>query len=294
MPDDLVIGFVGLGQMGGPMAANIASAGFKMICFDAAGTEAMKPETAEAAASVHEVAEKADVVFLSLPDGPVVLSVVDDLIAGNGARTVIDLSTVGPEAARAAAAKLAEADITYCDGPVSGGRAGAIAGTVTLIFSGPKTIFERYRDVFDAFTGNPFHVGDGAGQGQALKLLNNFLSATSMAATSEAVIFGLKQGLAMDDILNVVNVSTGRTTASEDKFVKQVATGKFAAGFHAQLLNKDVQLYLDEVKASGTPNSVGKTIGSIWQSGVDSFEPQTDFTRIYEFIRDRDNVPAEG
>jgi len=285
---DRIIGFIGLGQMGGPMAANIAKGGLKLACYDSAGTAALAPEGATACGSIKEVVEQADTVFLSLPNGPIVNQVAEEIAAVANPRTtfVIDLSTTGPDAARQAAKTLAAKNIAFADAPVSGGRSGAIKGTISLIFSGDKARFNDHLDVFNAFCGNPFHVGSEAGQGQALKLVNNFLSATAMAATSEAVVYGLSQGLEMKTILDVVNVSTGANTATKDKFPNRVLTGSFDAGFFAELLNKDVQLYIDNVRKAGTPSDIGETVSAIWQQGIDQFEPNTDFTNIYKFIRD--------
>ena len=287
--EERVIGFIGLGQMGGPMAANIAKAGFKLVCYDSAGTEQMKPKGAIACPSVQAVVEQADTVFLSLPNGPVVNLVAEEIAAVPSPRAnfVIDLSTIGPDAARLAATTLAAKNISFGDAPVSGGRSGAIKGTITLIFSGDKARFDDHMKVFKAFCGNPFHVGDEPGQGQALKLLNNFLSATAMAATAEAIVYGLSQGLDMKTMLDVVNLSTGANTASQDKFPNRVLTGTFDAGFYAELLNKDVQLYIDNVRKAKTPADVGETVSAIWQEGTDQFEPKTDFTNIYKYIRDR-------
>ena len=285
------IGFVGLGQMGAPMAANIAKAGFSVRCFDKAGTEARLPENATAAASLGEIVQSTDTVFLSLPDGKIVNAVAEEIAATRNGRAtvVVDLSTIGPDAARSAATTLKRSGVTYIDAPVSGGRAGAIKGTITLMWAGPKAELDRHRAIADAFCGNPFHVGDEAGQGQAVKLANNFLSGTAMVATSEAVLYGLSQGLDMKTMLDVFNVSTGQNTATSDKFPNRVLTGTFDAGFFAELLNKDVQLYYDNVKKVGTPCKVGAQVAGVWGRCVDAFEPRTDFTRVYEFIRDNDN-----
>lgn len=282
-----IIGFIGLGQMGGPMAANIAKGGAEMICFDKAGTDRRLPSGAKSAANIGEVIQSADTVFLSLPDGPIVNAVASEIAATTNARTkvVIDLSTIGLDAAKSAAATLQETNMTYVDAPVSGGKSGAVAGTITLMWGGPKAELERHKKIIDSFCGNPFHVGDEPGQGQAIKLLNNFLSGTAMAATTEAVLFGQSQGLDMKTILDVVNVSTGMNTATRDKFPKQVVTQKFAAGFFAELLNKDVQLYLQNAKNAGTPIRVGSEVASIWQDCVNQLEPQSDFTLIYDLIR---------
>lgn len=280
------LGFIGLGQMGNPMAANIAKAGFDPLCFDNAGTIERTPEQAKPATSLAQVAAQSDTIFLSLPNGAIVQSVIEQIIDSPDRRTsvIIDLSTTGPKAARTAADTLDKAGIEFIDAPVSGGRAGAIAATVTLIWAGSKAQLDRHSAIIDAFCGNPFHVGEKAGQGQALKLLNNFLSATAMAATSEAILFGLAHGLDMKTMLDVVNVSTGQNTATRDKFPQRILTGTYDAGFFAEHLNKDVQLYINEVHDAATPANVGDTVSEIWQSGTDSFAPGTDFTRIFEFI----------
>lgn len=283
------IGFVGLGQMGGPMAANIAAGGFGLVVFDKAGSETLAPAGTRAAATLDELAIAADSIFLSLPDGEASLEVLGSIgrLAERRVGTVIDLSTTGPEAARAAAEKAGKSGIEYIDAPVSGGQAGARAGTVTLMWSGSEAALEAHRAIAEAFCGNVFHVGPEPGQGQALKLLNNFLSGTAMAATSEAILFGLSQGLEMKTMLEVVNVSTGRNSASLDKFPDRILTGSYDAGFKTALQTKDVSLFLENARAAGTPHRVGSLIAELWRA-CDQSQPDSDFTRIYDFIRDED------
>lgn len=275
--------------MGGPMAANIAKAGYKMVCFDAAGTEALMPEGSTAGTSVADVVKAADTIFLSLPNGPIMQSVAEEIATVDSARAglIIDLSTVGPDASRSAAKRLSLKQIGFGDAPVSGGRAGAIKGSISLMFSGEKSVFDDHFDVLKSFAANPFHVGDEPGLGQTIKMLNNFMSATNMAATSEAVAFGVSQGLDMKMILDVVNVSSGQNSASLDKFVNRVLPETYDAGFFAELLNKDVQLYITNVREAGTASDIGEAVAGVWKEGTESFEPKTDFTNIYKFIRDR-------
>ncbi|MBT7943639.1 MAG: NAD(P)-dependent oxidoreductase, partial [Alphaproteobacteria bacterium] len=226
---------------------------------------------------------------LSLPDGLVSLTVARELAAMQKCSTsvVIDLSTIGLEAAREAGQILGDAGITYIDAPVSGGQAGAKAGTITVMWGGPSGVLERHRDVMMSFCKNLFHVGDEAGQGQAAKLLNNFLSGTAMVATSEAVAFGLSQGLDMKKLLDVVNVSTGQNTATSDKFPNRILTGTYDAGFKTALLTKDVQLFLDNAKAAGTPVEIAETVVDLWRRCNEAL-PDSDFTRIYEFVTGKD------
>ena len=281
-------GFAGLGQMGGPMAANIVAAGFDLSVFDKAGTAERASDGAKPLESLDALAAVVDTLFLSLPDGPVTLAVARDLAAlqDRAVSVVIDLSTIGLEAAKEAGQILADAGIQYIDAPVSGGQSGAIAGTITVMWGGPAEVLEIHRDVIMAIAKNLFHVGDQAGHGQTVKLLNNFLSGTAMAATSEAVAFGLSQGIEMKSLLDVVNVSTGRNTASSDKFPNRVLTGSYDAGFKTKLLTKDVGLFLDNAKAAGTPTAVAETVVDLWRR-CDAALPDSDFTRIYEFLTEK-------
>lgn len=278
-------GFLGLGQMGGPMAANIAKAGFPLVAYDKAGTAGRLPPGATAADSVAAVARAADTVFLSLPDGPVSVAVAYEIARTENRRAslIVDLSTTGPDAAREAAAILKDAGVTYADCPVSGGRAGAIAATISVMWAGPKTAYDDHLAVLKAFARNPFHVGEEPGQGQVLKILNNFLSATAMVATTEAIRFGLSQGLDMKTMLDVVNVSTGQNTASRDKFPQRVLTGTFDAGFTAGLLTKDLNLYLANVEKAGTPDTVGQAVVALWRN-FSARGPGADVTSIYNFM----------
>jgi len=280
-----VIGFAGLGQMGGPMAANIAAAGLSPVVYDKAGTEERAPAGSLAANSFEDLVQRCDTLFLSLPDGTYCLDAARQLVRCPGRRTsvVFDLSTIGPPAAREVDAVLGGAGIIYIDAPVSGGAAGAKAGTITVMCAGPTGEFDRHREILGSFSKNQFHVGESPGQGQALKVLNNFLSATAMAATSEAVLFGLSQGLDMKTLLDVVNVSTGQNSATLDKFPNRILPGTFDAGFKTALLAKDVRLYLENAKAAGTPDRIGSVVSETWDD-CDAKLPGSDFTRVYSFI----------
>ncbi|WP_305970744.1 MULTISPECIES: NAD(P)-dependent oxidoreductase [unclassified Mameliella] len=281
------IGFVGLGQMGEPMAAFIAQGATPLICYDRVPGRA--PEGATEAGSLSEVVASADTLFLSLPDGNIVNAVAAEIAAlpDVAGKVVIDMSTIGPAAAKQACAALTGAGMTFIDAPVSGGRQGALKAAITVIWSGPKAELERHQPVLDLFSRNTFHVGDTPGQGQAVKLLNNFLSATAMAASSEAVLFGLSHGVEMKTILDVVKVSTGNNTAIEDKFPNRILTGSYDAGFFAELLNKDVRLYSQFVEEAGTSNLMGQRVAEIWQQVEEALPPQSDFTRVFEVLEKR-------
>jgi 3-hydroxyisobutyrate dehydrogenase len=278
-------GFIGLGNMGGPMCANLIAAGLSVQVFDAADAALLAPEGSVVADNVSALAAAVDTVFLSLPDGKIVHTVCAEIAVADMRRvtTVIDFSTTGPEAAGQASTMLADVGITFVDAPVSGGKAGAIEGTLTVIVSGSDAAVEDLSVPFGAVGGNIFYVGPNPGQAQAVKLLNNFLSATAMAATSEAVLFGQKHGVDISMILDVVNVSTGRNTATMDKFPNRIVPETFDAGFTMALMAKDVALYLEQVGVAGTPDAVGSTMSALWNAAHDEI-PGSDFTEIYRYI----------
>ena len=248
------VGFVGLGNMGGALAANLVTAGHEVVAHDAQGP-ARTPEGAIPAADVGEVARRAEVVVLSLPDGSASAQVAREIIAAGERRTthVVDTSTVGLAAARRVAAVLGHAGVAYVDAPVSGGVAGARSRTLVVMYAGSDEACARVRPVLAGLSDRLHRVGDEPGMGQALKLANNFLSATALAATSEAVAFGLSVGLEMATMLDVLNESSGRSAASTDKFPHHVLTGRYAAGFSNSLMSKDVRLYLQAVEELGGP-----------------------------------------
>jgi 3-hydroxyisobutyrate dehydrogenase len=278
------IGFVGLGNMGKPMADNIAAAGHDVVCFDVVGTDGRLPAGASAADSVAEVVQRVDTLLLSVPDGTATLAIVDEILATTDRRidVVVDLSTIGPVAARRAASMLAPLRITYCDGPVSGGVAGARAATIAFMFGGPAAVLDEHRPVFEALAGNVFHVGEEAGHGQAMKLVNNVLSATALAASSEAMSLGRAYGLDLTTMLDVINVSSGRNTATSDKFPNRVLTGTYDTGFFTRLMAKDVRLFNSVAEQVGTRNDVMLALAATW----DEFErqmPDSDFSEIWRF-----------
>jgi 3-hydroxyisobutyrate dehydrogenase len=281
------LGFIGLGQMGAPMATNIVKGGFDLSVYDQAGTQERAPEGADIIGDTATLAATVDTIFLSVPDGKASHAVIDEILAVSERRVkvIIDLSTIGPAAAREADARCKAEGITYMDAPVSGGQAGAKAGTITIMMAGSKDTKDAHDEILYAFAKNPFHVGEEPGQGQAVKILNNFLSGTAMLATTEAVLYGLSQGLDMKAMLDVVNVSTGQNTATSEKFPNRILTETFDAGFATALLTKDVNLFHDNAKAAGTPTRVANTISEIWNETNEAL-PGSDFTLVYKLMRD--------
>jgi len=279
------VGFVGLGNMGSVLAANLVATGHAVVAYDIAGPD-RAPDGAAFAGSVAEVARKADVVVFSLPDGAISAQVAKEVAAAPGrqAAHVADTSTIGIRAAQENALLLATDGIAYVDAPVSGGVAGARARTLAVMYAAPDDACAAVEPVLAGLSDRRYRVGARAGLGQAMKLANNFLSATALAATSEAVAFGLTAGLDIDTMLDVLNASSGKNTATSDKFPNQVRTGHYAAGFTNSLMAKDVRLYLSAVQELAGAAEVGGVVESLWTQFAEA-EPNADFTRMFPFIR---------
>lgn len=277
-----VIGFVGLGNMGAPMAANLVEAGHSVLGFDIAGAAVNPPTGIKLVGTIEEITSACDLMLLSLPDGPAVIETSQTVIKklGKKVRIVVDHSTIGIEAAQTSHELLRTSDVIYLDAPVSGGTSGAKAGTLALMASGNRSAFQEIEHVLAPMAKNRFFVGEKAGQAQAMKLLNNFLSATAMTATSEAIAFGTRLGLDPNIMIDVLNSSSGQNTATRDKFPQRILTETYDAGFTIDLLNKDVALYLDEVARSGGSNAVAKAVSNV-VSRMQASMPGADFTRIY-------------
>jgi 3-hydroxyisobutyrate dehydrogenase-like beta-hydroxyacid dehydrogenase len=278
------VGFVGLGNMGSALAANLAKWGHPVVGFDVLGPQ-RAPAGVAFASGAGEVARRAEVVVLSLPDGAASERVAREILSADGRHTthVVDTSTIGVRAAETLAGLLAASGVGFVDAPVSGGVAGARNRTLALMYSASDAACARVEPVLAGLSDRRHRVGDRPGLAQAMKLLNNFLSATALAATSEAIAFGRSLGLDLRTMLEVLNASSGRNTATSDKFPEQVLTGRYASGFSNSLMAKDVDLYLRAVLERGCPSSLGALTASLWKR-FSAAEPGVDFTRIYPFV----------
>lgn len=282
------VGFVGVGNMGGPMAGRLIDAGHRLTMYDIRD-EAMTPLLARGAAkasSSRAVADASDIVFFSLPAPDDVRGEAlgeAGVIAGKRAKIFVDLSTTGPRTTAIVAAGLAEKGIATVDAPVSGGVPGAVKGTLAVMASGPSALVGRLEPLLSVF-GKIFYVGERPGMGQAMKLANNLLSATAMAITSEAMVMGVKAGLDPKLMIDVINWGTGRNTATETKFPQQILPRTFAQGFATGLMYKDVRLCLEEAEALQVPMWVGSAVRMLWQLANSERGPNSDFTEIVRCI----------
>ena len=279
-----IVGFIGLGNMGSALAANLVGAGHDVLTYDVSGP-ARNPDGATFVDDAAEVARSTDVAVLSLPNGAISEQVSATLADTTERRVsrVLDTSTVGVSAARAIETRLGDVGVGYVDAPVSGGVAGARARTLMVMYAGTDDDCAAVEPVLAGLSDRRRRVGHRAGMAQAMKLANNFLSATALAAASEAVAFGLSVGLDLATMLDVLSTSSGQSAAITDKFTNHVLTGTYSSGFANTLMAKDLGLYLDAVRAQGTPSDFGTRTEATWTEFAGA-EPGVDFTRIYPHL----------
>jgi 3-hydroxyisobutyrate dehydrogenase-like beta-hydroxyacid dehydrogenase len=293
-----MIGFVGVGRMGGPMAGRLLDAGHTLTVFDTSA-DAIAPLQARGAvvaASAEEVASKAEIVMMSLPTPPVVQAVSlgdNGILRGSKVKTLIDLSTTGPSVAKVVGAAAAERNVAWLDSPVSGGVMGAVKGTLAVMVSGPRATFDEVEPILKVF-GKTFFVGEKPGLAQIAKLANNLLAAAALVLSSEAMAMGVKAGLDAKVLIDIINAGSGRNSATQDKFPKAILPGTFDFGFATGLSYKDVRLCIDEAEAMGVPMVAGAAVRQMLAVTQARFGANSDFTSIAKVLEEWAGVEIRG
>jgi hypothetical protein len=292
------IGFIGLGKMGFPMARRLIEAKHQLVVFDTRKEAADKLVAmgAKAASSPKEVADRVETVMASLPSLQASLEVAtgtNGVIEGARVKRFVDLSTVGSQMAVRIHDLLKKRDIVQIDSPVSGGVGGAEKGTLAVMVSGPKAHAEAVRPALEVI-GRVFFIGEKPGSAQTMKLANNFLSATAVVATSEAVVMGVKSGLDPNVMIEVINAGSGMNTASRDKFPRAILPRTFDYGFATGLMVKDVRLCLDEMKSLGLSMEVAEAVGRLWEVVIRDMGAESDFTTAIKPIEKAAGVVVGG
>jgi 3-hydroxyisobutyrate dehydrogenase-like beta-hydroxyacid dehydrogenase len=282
------IGFIGLGNMGYPMARRLVEAGHKLIVYDTSGQMMSRLTSlgAVAAKSARDVADQVETVMASLPTPDIVLAVAtgkDGVIEGKKVKRFLDLSTTGARMATRIAEALKAKNITGIDLPVSGGVGGAEKGTLAVMYAGPRDGFEELKPALSVI-GKPFFIGEKPGMGQTMKLCNNLLSAAAMALSSEVMVMGTKAGLDPATMVDVINAGSGANTAVRDKFPRSVMPGTFDYGFYTGLMYKDVRLCVEEGEALGVPMPVAGAVHQMWLLANAELGAGSDFTEITKII----------
>ncbi|MEM9621792.1 MAG: 3-hydroxyisobutyrate dehydrogenase [Pseudomonadota bacterium] len=292
------IGFIGLGNMGGPMAANLLQAGFQVKVFDLVPAAVAAVTGAQACDSAQAAADQVDVVVSMLPAGAHVRSLYlgspeqPGLMANLAADTlIIDCSTIDPDSARAVAEAASARGLQMLDAPVSGGTAGAENGTLTFIVGGAEDALGRARPILEAMGANIFHAG-GAGAGQVAKICNNMLLAVLMAGTAEALALGVENGLDPAVLSNIMKVSSGGNWALNvynpyPGVMPDVPADRgYSGGFLVDLMRKDLGLALQTAQASASSIPLGSLAHNLYQVHRQTHDAgQLDFSSIQWLFR---------
>ncbi|HBI82604.1 MAG TPA: NAD(P)-dependent oxidoreductase, partial [Alcaligenaceae bacterium] len=278
-------GFIGLGAMGGGIARRLANAGVKLHVYDPdpSKTAAFAKWDAIVHRDPQGVADAVEVVFACLPNSDVSKTVAfgdHGVIHGKMIKTYIEMSTIGRTPLIEIAKTLAAKNIQVLDCPVSGGPKGADSGTLAIMVAGDPVVIDSIRDLLNLISKNVFDIGPEPGMAQMMKLVNNLISATNMASAFEALVLGAKAGLDADMMVNVINASTGRNSATTDKIPKSVLPGTFDYGAATKTLHKDITLGLIEAEELQVPMWVARNTRQMWEFAMTQGEGDLDFTSL--------------
>ncbi|MFT6580865.1 MAG: 3-hydroxyisobutyrate dehydrogenase-like beta-hydroxyacid dehydrogenase [Alphaproteobacteria bacterium] len=285
------LGFIGVGDMGGPMAGRLMDAGYSLVIHDVR-EDATAPLAARGATvleSPKAVADSVETIIVSLPTPDVVRAVAlsdNGIIHGSAVRRYVDLSTTGAVMAVEVSTALSGKGVECLDSPVSGGVRGAEAGTLALMVSGDKAFYEDMLPVFAAIGKNPFYLGAGAGLGQTMKLTNNYLSATANIATAEAMVMGVKAGLDPKIMVEVFNASSGRNDSTMNKVPNSILNRRFDKSMKQRLLYKDVRLCMAEAEALDMPMWLGNSVKQVLAFAVSQGTGDEPSVALIKYLED--------
>jgi 3-hydroxyisobutyrate dehydrogenase-like beta-hydroxyacid dehydrogenase len=282
------IGFIGLGRMGAGMAGRLVGAADELIVYDvnAAAVAELVAQGAKAAGSAKEIGASCDIVFASLPSLKIVEETLigpDGVASGGRVKVIVDLSTSGSQLAQKLDAALRPLGIASFDAPVSGGVKPAREGRLSLMVAGPKAQWDAIQPLF-LHMGKPFYMGERPGAGQTMKLINNLMGAVAIAVTAEGVTMGIKAGLDPALMIDVLNQSTGRNSATQDKWPRSVLPRTFDFGFATGLSLKDMRLCANEAEILETPIPLGKIALSLLERTAETYGEGSDFTSIARIV----------
>ena len=293
------IAFIGCGAMGEPMAERLIDGGFPLRIFDI-NKESMRPlieRGAVAGDSPREAAAGADTAFACLPSPEVSRQVAfgpRGIVECEGLRVYVEMSTIGSDTIKEIVKELDKAQIAVLDAPVSGGPRGARAGTLATMVAGDRSIFERTLPLFEAIARSVFYIGPDPGLAQITKLANNMISAAGMASAFEAVVMAVKAGVDARTLIDTINASTGRNTATTDKIPTSVLPRTFDYGGKLATMHKDIELCLAEAKRLKVPMWVNSAVVQLWFQAVAEGRGDDDYTTLIQMIEEWAGVIVGG
>lgn len=290
--NELSVGFVGVGNIGRPMAERLAEE-FSVCAYDLKYRPGDDVGGLKIAEDLTTLARGADVVCLSLPSPEASAAVIESLVNAGSERLklVIELSTIGPDPASTCGETVHRAGLGYVDAPVAGGIGPARSGGLTMMAAGSDEEIELARPILERLSKNLFIMGSSAGLGQVMKLTNNAISLSSLVVTSEAVTFATQYGLDMQKVVDVLNSTSGSTDASRVKFPASIIPGTYSHGSPCEMPRKDVRLYVAHAKKAGVPVLMLDKMQEVWGDFVTAC-PEADASTIYRYINGLTQKPG--
>lgn len=282
-------GYLGVGNMGLPMAGKILDAGHDLVVYDISET-AMRPlldRQARRADGPRDMGDKCEIVFVSLPTLDALRQVVlgpGGLIEGNALRLLVNTCTVGVPMVEEMEGTLANKGITLLDCPISGGPEGARAGTLSIMVSGDAAAIERVKPLISRWGKTLVVAGDKPGAAQILKLTNNILFAVGLVATSEAFVLGAKGGVRPEALLEAINAGSGRNLSTMSVFPKAVFNRKYDFGAPLHILMKDVDLAVEQGEALGVPMWVCQAARLVYKHAMFEGRGNQDLSQLVEVV----------
>lgn len=290
------LGFIGVGDMGRPLARRLLRAGFALTVHDtnAQALAAIVADGADAAPSAQAVADAVEIVFACLPSPTISERVAlgeHGVAQGSRVRHYIEMSTIGGATMERLAQGLGERRIGLLDAPVSGGPTGERAGRLTCFVATPRAQFEACESALRGMSDRLFHVGERPGQAQVLKLANNMLNAANLTLAIEMVLMAGRAGIDEATAIEVINASTGRSRATEETFKAQILNRSFSTGARLDILAKDTELAIKQAQTLGTPHHAATAVQQLWTQAVAEGHGTDDLSRIYEYIAQAGGKP---
>jgi 3-hydroxyisobutyrate dehydrogenase-like beta-hydroxyacid dehydrogenase len=293
------VGFIGLGALGAPIVEKLLEQRVAVFIFDIDASKAttLRSKHANVAKSVREIGDSCDVVFMCLPTAEVSLATAagpEGLASGAAVTHVIELSTVGSKTVTAMAEYLRSAGKWMLDCPLSGGPRGVRSGSLTAMISGRSEDVAYVHPLIELFAKNIFKVGTAVGLGQTMKLVNNMISAAGMLAACEGIALATRKGIDPSVCVSVLNASTGRNSATEDKFPKSILPRTFDYGGRFAIMTKDVGLCRTEGESIHVPMMVTSFVHEFWQLGIAKGMRDQDYTCIMKIFEEWMDVVVKG
>ena len=283
------LGLIGLGNMGFHFGCRLLAAGHELLVLDRnpAAMARLQERGARPVLSAREMADEAQVVMLCLSMPSIVQDVVagaEGVLLGDAVRIIVDLSTTGPSMTDLLATQVAPRHIAWIGVPVSGGTTGAEQGTLTMMAAGDRQAYDAVHPVLSVLGKNIFYLGALPSLGQTMKIVNNALCATNFVASCETLVYGSKAGLDPKTMLDVINTSSGRSFATQEKIPQCILNREFPTRFTTDLLHKDIKLCVEEAEKLGVPMTVNPAARQFLAFAISQGDGPLDYANIIRHI----------